>query len=389
LTFFEKGKAMFKRMLFVLSLAVLCTPVWAQNVKPQLTSCHCYCGKNVSAPCGDDECKAACGYREPEFDPGELELMPSTLPFEVTSYLAGKAALERGDYDTALRELQKSTGANPCFAPAHEQMGDLFLRTQNRWACRLGSEPMPCNEVAAYSFYWAANGCDGKMQGMSEAELAQLRARAEPLYDAAYQQRSRRLAEKVYLQGRGRLESGDYRDAEQEFRYVVGLFTNGAVRATREDGTFSLAYDGLAEALEAQNRIADAIAALEAQGNTPFFSFYGRSPVLQRSRQEKLDRLKRKQGLCQLVMYNDTYDDLDLYINDSNSPACRALAAPRPPAGYDGPMAVPPYPIFCVTHVREGTYVMSAKRPGAEFFTKASGAIWCPVGAVREWHTGK
>lgn len=34
-------------------------------VAGQAVACHCYCGVNIPAPCGDEQCKSACGYQEP------------------------------------------------------------------------------------------------------------------------------------------------------------------------------------------------------------------------------------------------------------------------------------------------------------------------------------
>lgn len=33
-------------------------------------SCHCYCNINIPAPCGDEDCKRACGWREPSSSGG-------------------------------------------------------------------------------------------------------------------------------------------------------------------------------------------------------------------------------------------------------------------------------------------------------------------------------
>lgn len=48
----------------VISLLLSCGSATAQ-VQGQAVACHCYCNINVPAPCGDEDCKRACGWKAP------------------------------------------------------------------------------------------------------------------------------------------------------------------------------------------------------------------------------------------------------------------------------------------------------------------------------------
>lgn len=47
-------------------LVALAMPVFAIA---DVVSCQCYCGINLRAPCGDEDCKRACGWQEPAAQP--------------------------------------------------------------------------------------------------------------------------------------------------------------------------------------------------------------------------------------------------------------------------------------------------------------------------------
>lgn len=371
---------MLKRVLFMFALCFLSSPAWAQKFE----RCGCACGKVLPPPCGDEDCKRACGITDPIQKDFPVEQMPSVLPFHVQKYAAAKEAYDRGDGDTAFREAQQAVNANRCYAPARALFGDLLIRYGSGVMCTTGSEQQPCDEAGAFELMFAAVGDPScaHMEGMTPAESAQLEARAQPLYDAAHDKRNRREGKRDLAACEALLKQGDAPAAEEKCRNAAQEFR--LARPTKEDWDYALAYDGLAQALEARGDISGAIDALEAAQKTPNGVFYAMTP-LGNIRQEKIDRLKRKAGYCQVVLNNNTYGTLGLYINDSTVSACEALGQPKPPPGYNGPMASPPYPTFCTAHVREGTYTLSAKSPDGEFFTRASGPVWCPKGEVRYW----
>jgi tetratricopeptide (TPR) repeat protein len=371
-----------KRMLMTL-LAFLALSAAAYA---DATWCVCYCGKRIKAPCPnvDQQCQRECGDEKSNFKPGKMEEMPTVLPFNVQKYTAAKEAYDKGDYDTAFAEAQRAVNADRCYAPARALYGELFLRYGGQM-CVSGGQPVLCELVGAVELSRAADGdpsCQ-RMYGMSPDEARRLSARAEPLYNAAREKQTRLdikrdSADCEALTKQGAPGAKDKCEAViQDFHFVP---------STKEDWALMNAYNNLATVLESRGDVYGAIDAMEAALKTPTGVFYSPTP-LGKTLEEKLDRLKRKAGYCEVVLNNNSYDTLDLYINDSNTSVCRALGRPRPPS--DGsPAVTPPYPTFCTAHVREGTYTLSAKTPDGEFFTRASGPVWCPKGEVKSWNVG-
>jgi hypothetical protein len=271
-------------------------------------------------------------------------------------------------------------------------LGDLELRAPSRWSCTQDGGSAPCAEIGAMNLWWAAAGCDGAMQGLDADTLARLRARAEPLYDAAYQARSRRMAKKVLSSGDAKLKAGDAAGAEVDDRYVVGLF-HGAIKPTREDSDFATAYEQLSAALSAQGHYDEALAALADWEKTPFARAYGTSgSTIGLLNEERKQQLLLKTG-CQLVMVNNTGYILELYLKPGSdtAPECRALGwkdeltAPMPGSGC-----------FCYVHRKPGTtYLLSVKRvfqkDGKEQVERAfwqnsgGGGFACKAGEIYTW----
>jgi hypothetical protein len=377
------------RSLVVLTAFVLgASPAYAD-----VERCVCYCGELIPAPCPnvEEQCKKACHWKGGEGKDDSIQAPPPP-PVEVTKVRAARDALDRGDLDAALNELQAAKAANRCFAPTFQLLGDLYLRAPSRWSCRLDAEPAPCQEVAAYELWWGATGCDGRMQGLDADSLAQLRARAAPLYDAAYQSRSRRLARRVLNTGQAKLEAGDGKGAEGEFRYVIGLF-EGAIRPTTEDADYGSAYKGLSSACELQGRWNEAIAALDGWARTPFARAYGGSgTTLGMNNDLRKSQLMLKTG-CQLVLVNKTGSILNLYLSPGSdkAPACRAL-------GWKDELVEPPpgAPCFCSVHGKPGTtYLLSVKRvfqtngreseEAAFWQNSPAPGYWCEAGKTFTW----
>ena len=365
-----------RKILLVLALLGLCGPLWAQK----LESCHCYCGKDIRPPCGDDECKRVCHWNgdgiQKDFP---IESMPPTLPFEVQRLRAGQDAFARGDYNLALTEYNAAAKANECYAPTYLARGDLYIRVNNIWGCTWQNEPTACADVAAYEYRWALNGCEGRMQGLDQAQRDALRQRTDAMYATAMEHRYRSDAKKFLTRADSRLAAGDNNGAESDYRYVAGLYGNETTHTTKEDSGYAAAYVGLAASLEAQARFSEAVDALEKWYATPYARAYGCcGSMLDLIQRDKINKLKRKQGLCEIVMQNYTPFTLDLYVDNDTTPVCRALA-------WGGELAPYNPGCFCPTHVREGVHVLAVKKPGADDFYKVSGGIWCPAGAVKEW----
>jgi hypothetical protein len=56
------------RFVFVCAILLALGSLSAATAGP--VSCSCYCGKVLRPPCGDDACKAACGWQAPAYNPG-------------------------------------------------------------------------------------------------------------------------------------------------------------------------------------------------------------------------------------------------------------------------------------------------------------------------------
>ena len=51
--------------LFIILIICIALPHLSFAIEGQAVSCACYCGVSLPAPCGDEDCKRACGYHEP------------------------------------------------------------------------------------------------------------------------------------------------------------------------------------------------------------------------------------------------------------------------------------------------------------------------------------
>lgn len=90
----------FSSLSVLFALASLLVPA---NAHADVAACRCYCGKVVRAPCGDEDCKRACGWQEPA-SPAPSQSVPA---YDYEAERQRQQEAERQRLEAELRQRQE------------------------------------------------------------------------------------------------------------------------------------------------------------------------------------------------------------------------------------------------------------------------------------------